>query len=68
MYKISCTDCDQVHIGETGKNLHALVKEHESKVRNHKTESQIFQHVRDTDHTIDWNAKVISKCSNARSK
>ena len=68
IYKINCTDCDQVYIGETSKNLHARVKEHESKVRNHRAESQIFQHVRDTDHTIDWNAKVISKCSNTRSR
>ena len=46
---------------------YTIYKEHESKVRGHRAESQIFQHVRDTDHTIDWNAKVIAKCSNARS-
>ena len=29
---------------------------------------QNLQHVRNTDHMMDWNAKVISKCSNARSR
>ena len=53
IYKINFTDCDQVYIGVTSKNLHARIKEHESKVRNQRAKSQILQHVRDTDHTID---------------
>ena len=38
-YKISNTDCDQVYIGDTNKNLHARVK---AKVRNHRAELQIY--------------------------
>ena len=35
-YKISCTDSEQICIGETSKNLYVRVKEHELKVRNHR--------------------------------
>ena len=63
--KIGCTDCEQVYIGETSKNLRPRIKEHES---NNRAESQIFHYVRDPDHAIDWNAKVIAKFSNVRSR
>ena len=33
VYKVNCSDCDQVYIGETKKNVKDRIKEHQGNVR-----------------------------------
>ena len=65
VYKIGCNDCDNVYIGETRKNLRDRVKEHSDYVRKQEGHSQVYQHVRQTRHSIGWqNVSVLTRNNN----
>lgn len=61
VYKIPCTDCTHVYIGETG-NFKRRLREHCNDVKNRKvTSNALAEHVVSTGHAINWeDASVIA--------
>lgn len=64
VYKIPCKDCNDVYIGQTGRNLATRIVEHKRSVRYGQDNSAIFQHVQNQGHVIDWNNSSIIYKSN----
>ena len=67
VYQIPCKDCDKSYIGYTCRNLEQRKKEHQRAIRYGQQNSAIFNHVSNTNHSIDWNAACIvynSSCPN----
>ena len=65
IYKIPCTDCNKIYIGQTSKGLDVRIKQHQYNVRQHHTNSAIFQHSFNEDHRINWhNSNKIIKSNN----
>ena len=54
VYKISCKYCNLYYVGETGRDFHTRVREHEDNVRLGRTSNACFKHVQNTLHSIDW--------------
>nr|XP_022908048.1 uncharacterized protein LOC111419471 [Onthophagus taurus] len=50
VYKISCSECNKIYIGQTGRNLLTRFKEH-----NKDKNSAIFKHITETKHKISLN-------------
>ena len=61
VYEITCSDCDAVYIGESGRKLEKRLSEHKSTAGRSK--SAIREHViRSKGHQIDWeNVKVLER-------
>ena len=60
VYKIPCSDCNAVYIGESKRTLDQRVKEHERAVRNGDIDkNEIADHSWKHDHKFDWNKKSI---------
>lgn len=60
VYKIPCSDCNAVYIGESKRTLDQRVKEHERAVRNGDTDkNEIADHSWKHNHRFDWNKKSI---------
>ena len=55
VYYITCNDCSEVYIGETGHSVHQRQLEHKRSVRNGDTNNALFVHVSENNHTINWN-------------
>ncbi|OXA56044.1 hypothetical protein Fcan01_09800 [Folsomia candida] len=55
IYKIKCKQCPQVYIGESERNINKRLEEHESHIRNNRTNlSAVAQHMADNPgHEID---------------
>ena len=54
VYKLNCSDCSAVYIGQTGRKLTSRVLEHERAVRLKTPEKSAFAaHLLDTQHTFD---------------
>ena len=69
IYKINCKDCNDVYIGETGKQLKERVKQHEAAVRNNNIAYQVVQHCNDNNHTMDFdNVQIVNQNTNVRSR
>ena len=69
VYSIPCKDCNDVYIGETGKNLEIRLKQHKSAYNRCDENNAMFMHAWNKDHRIDWsNAKVILKCANPKKR
>ena len=69
VYRISCSDCNSIYVGETGRNLKQRVKEHKKDVRNDKEYSAIARHVNDKLHNIDFDsAEMIYPCTDLRKR
>ena len=69
IYKINCKDCNDVYIGESGKQLKERVKQHEAAVRNNNVAYQVVQHCNDNNHTMDFdNVKIVNQNKNVRSR
>ena len=56
VYKVDCTECNVVYIGETGRNLSTRMVEHERDVRIGKENSQVYHHSRSTGHSFKFEA------------
>ena len=55
VYQISCRDCNNVYVGETGCSVRTKKREHVNTVKTFNTKkSALSQHVMDFDHRIDW--------------
>ncbi|UYV68344.1 hypothetical protein LAZ67_5003957 [Cordylochernes scorpioides] len=53
IYKISCNDCEQCYIGETGRTIATRIREHNRNIRSKDRKSLIFQHMADFDHSFN---------------
>lgn len=55
VYKIECTGCDGIYVGQTGRNIKIRYKEHMTK----KT-SAVYKHVKQSKHEIPFeNIKLL---------
>ena len=75
VYKIPCSNCDKVYVGETGRHLKCRVKEHQdsvNKLSKHKytrarsaqsteevNQSALADHVAQQNHCIDWEQTTV---------
>ena len=61
VYTIPCKDCpNTAYVGETGRSLEKRKYEHRRDIRVGNEKSAIFCHVRDTQHSIDFDqAKIV---------
>ena len=61
IYRIPCTDCPAVYIGQTRRKIKTRLREHKSAVDNGRTnDSSVAAHATNLNHTIDWdNAKLV---------
>jgi hypothetical protein len=59
VYKVRCTQCDQVYIGETKKTLGERLRQHQDDVRLMRENNAIFRHVFEHSHNIDWEGATI---------
>jgi GIY-YIG catalytic domain len=63
IYKINCTDCPSVYIGETSKYLETRLKRHkydfENKNNNKSTKTALVRHCIDTNHTPQFEKATI---------
>ncbi len=65
VYTIPCKVCDQMYIGETGRDLSIRIKDHKKDIVNRKIESGVANHVLTTGHNLDFDkARVVSPCPN----
>ncbi len=53
IYTLPCKNCNRFYIGKTGKALEQRKKQHKYSVRAGQ-QSVLFIHVRDTNHSTDW--------------
>ena len=69
VYKIDCNDCSKKYIGETGKEITKRIAEHQRAVRRGDSNSNIFSHIFETKHNINWsNASILAQNDNNRSR
>ena len=60
VYSIPCKDCHLTYVGETGRKLGVRLSEHERDLRlGNNSRSNVFQHQRDTGHSMDLTATKI---------
>ena len=68
IYKIPCSTCNQVYIGQTGRTLQHRVKEHQRSLTSWDgfyVTSAVAEHAIKTGHTINWSgAQVIDQSTN----
>ena len=56
VYRIPCGECDAVYIGETGRPVQEMMKEHERDVRLARCQtSAVAEHANATGHGPSWN-------------
>ena len=64
VYKVDCSDCDAVYVGETGRQVKDRMREHQRDIVTQKRVSKVYNHVSDTGHDFDFdNVKVLDNCS-----
>jgi len=63
VYEISCGDCNQVYIGQTGNSLATRVKQHKAACKNQQPEkSALAEHSLTLSHQIYWTgARVLAR-------
>ena len=65
VYSIPCNRCDQFYIGQTGKFLEKRLEQHKQSVRYGQENNAVFCHVRDFNHSINWQeTKKIGSSNN----
>ena len=58
VYKIKCSDCEVIYIGETGRNLTTRLNEHKRATKKGDLNNNIAQHHLKTSHNIDWDSST----------
>ena len=58
IYKIPCS-CEKFYIGETGRELHQRILEHQRAIRLCRNRAGLDRHVRETGHNINWSNITI---------
>ena len=67
IYRVPCSECDKVYIGETGRQLKIRLKEHKAnaKSNNIKNMSGLSQHIKNEKHEINWDdAEILDRDNN----
>ena len=66
MYAIECETCGVHYVGETGQHFCERRKQHERDVRNKKSTSGIYDHLRNNEgHSVNWaKLKYLDKENN----
>ena len=60
VYSIPC-ECGSLYIGETGRTLKKRLMEHKWSVCNGDTNNGIAVHVRETEHSVQWEQAAVIK-------
>lgn len=66
VYMIPCNQCNEIYLGQSGRDLPTRIREHKNAVRYAQTNSAVFNHVNNMNHTINWteaNLLYKSHCS-----
>lgn len=66
VYKLNCSNCDKVYIGQTGRTFKTRFKEHLPKTKTNAQKSQFADHLVSFNHNIDnieSNMDILHKCS-----
>jgi hypothetical protein len=62
VYSIKCGDCESIYYGETGRTLGDRIHEHHLAIKRGDEKSLIYQHIKNTKHSKDWNiTNIINK-------
>ncbi|XP_076055334.1 uncharacterized protein LOC143033735 [Oratosquilla oratoria] len=60
VYRIPCSGCDKVYIGETSRDLNTRIREHRYDVRHDVTTNACVTHRNKENHLMDWkNAELL---------
>ena len=59
VYEVPCAGCNQVYIGETGRNLSERLKEHKYALKRCNMNNGIAAHAWNTKHPVDWNSARV---------
>ena len=59
VYEVPCGECEQVYIGETGRNLREKLKEHQYAVKKENSKNGIAAHTCQQQHAVDWDAAKV---------
>jgi len=66
VYKIECSNCNYVYIGQTGRNFNIRYKEHMSAYKNNKSNSNVAKHLINNNHICHYNNLSILHKEKAR--
>ena len=58
VYRIPCRECDEVYIGQTGRDFKVRLGEHKTAVRHGLEWSAVLKLVYEHNHVIDWGSSV----------
>ena len=66
VHSVPCMKCDLRYLGETGQHFCERMKQHERDVRNKKSTSGIYDHLRNNEgHSVNWaKLKYLDKENN----
>jgi hypothetical protein len=59
VYKLNCTDCGAIYIGQTGRTFEKRIKEHRACFTNNKNHSQFAKHLLENNHTSDFTPEIL---------
>ena len=59
VYEVPCGECEQVYIGETGRNLKERLKKHQHAVKKENPKNGIATHACQQQHEVDWDAAEV---------
>ena len=62
VYEVPCGECNQVYIGETGRNLKERMREHQYAVKRKDMNNGIAAHICEHQHPVDWSGAKV-RCS-----
>ena len=69
VYVVPCSDCSLSYVGETGRCFSTRLKEHRGYVRTGNNRSAIYNHVRNTNHDINWaSSKIVYPSSHKQNR
>ena len=54
VYIVPCKECDECYVGQTGRELSVRIQEHKSYIVKRQTEKAVFKHIRDKNHSVDF--------------
>ena len=62
VYEVPCKQCDQIYIGTTKRSLEKRIQEHKADVDKNKETTALSQHMKEKNHTPDFdNTKILNK-------
>lgn len=68
VYKVTCTDCNNVYIGQTSKKLDTRLKQHQQYINSRTPRSALASHALDNSHCFDFSSASVIDYENHRKK